>query len=77
MHTKITGKIFKSLKLAIFITTILIFANTGIYLAITYTHMQPIDPARQMKAMVFGGSAMAYLLLGAWMLKNRLYSRAP
>lgn len=61
----------------IFITIILVFVNTGIYFVITYTHMQPIDPARQMKAMVFGGSSIAYLLLGSWMLKNRLYSRAP
>ncbi|HJT10526.1 MAG TPA: hypothetical protein VJ771_07075 [Candidatus Nitrosotalea sp.] len=67
----------KGLTPAIFITVILVFANTGIYLAITYTHLQPIDPARQIKAMVFGVSSIAYLLLGVWILKNRLYSRAP
>ncbi|HEX5457064.1 MAG TPA: hypothetical protein VFX64_01615 [Candidatus Nitrosotalea sp.] len=64
-------------KLLIVIVSILIFLNAGIYLVITYTHLQPIDPVRQLKAMVFGVSAIAYLLLGAWMLKNMFYSRAP
>lgn len=74
---KSRGRIFVGLTPAIFITVILVFANTGIYLYITYTHMQPVDAVRQLKAMIFGGLAMANILLGVWMIKNRLYSRAP
>ncbi|MGI0059635.1 MAG: hypothetical protein ACREBJ_07685 [Nitrosotalea sp.] len=57
---------------------VLVFVNVGIYVAITYSHMQgSSDAARQIKAMVFAVSTITYLLLGIWMLKNKLYSRAP
>ena len=62
----------------ILIITILAFSNSGIYFVTAYSQMQEsTDDSSKIQTMLFATSAISYLPLGIWMLKNKLHSRAP
>ncbi|HET7336722.1 MAG TPA: hypothetical protein VFJ23_02395 [Candidatus Nitrosotalea sp.] len=62
----------------ILVITILALSNSGIYFVTTYLQMQESTNASSMiETMLFATAAISYLLLGMWMIKNKLYSKAP
>ncbi|MGI0101751.1 MAG: hypothetical protein ACREA7_04050 [Nitrosotalea sp.] len=68
----------KSTQQFIMITVILVLANSGIYFVTAYSQMREShDAASQIQTMLFTTAAITYLLLGIWMVKNKLHSRAP
>lgn len=68
----------KSINRLILISVCLVFANSAIYFATAYLEMQESnDLAAQVETMFFAATAVIYLPLGVWMLKNKLSSRAP
>ncbi len=68
----------KSINGFILVTTFLVLANSAIYFVTAYLEMQESsDLTAQIQTMFFATTAMAYLPLGLWMLKNKLHSRAP
>lgn len=62
----------------ILIITILALSNSGIYFVTAYSQMQESsDASSKIQTMLFATTAISYLPLGMWMIKNRLHSRAP
>lgn len=68
----------KSAQQFIFIATILVLSNSGIYFMTAYSQMKESDDvSSQIQTMLFTTAAITYLPLGIWMVKNKLHSRAP
>ena len=62
----------------ILVITILALSNSGIYFVTAYSQMQESSDASSMiETMLFTTTAISYLPLGIWMVKNKLHSRAP
>jgi hypothetical protein len=62
----------------VLIITILALSNSGIYFITAYSQMQESDDASsKIETMLFATAAISYLLLGIWMIKNRMHSRVP
>ena len=68
----------KMLQKFVSIVSILMFASAGIYFYCAYSEIdQSSDAGSQIQSMFFAASGVMFVPLGAWMLKNRLYSRVP
>src|SRR5574337_550787 len=62
----------------ILVITILALSNCGIYFVTAYSQMhESTDASSMIETMLFATAAISYLLLGIWMIKNKLHSRAP
>ncbi len=68
----------KILQKFVSIVSILMFASAGIYFYSAYSEIgQLSDAGSQIQSMFFAASGVMFAPIGVWMLKNRLYSRAP
>lgn len=57
---------------------ILMFVNTAIYFYSAYSETaESNDSSSQIQSMFFAISGITFAPLGIWMLKDRIYSRAP
>ncbi|MBI3841937.1 MAG: hypothetical protein HY295_02135 [Thaumarchaeota archaeon] len=65
-------------KKSILFAAMLVFASGLIYFYAAFSQSkESMDAASQIQTMFFTVSGIAFVPLGIWMLKNRLYSRAP
>lgn len=78
IKSEVTKKPALAIKKSVLVVSVLMFVSGAIYFYAAYSQMQESsEQDSQIQAMFFAASGTMFIPLGIWMLKNKLYSRAP